>query len=226
MTSRLLSLSATVALAGAVRADDLPAPRPEKKHLAALCRQLRAPDVKKQVGAARDVERLGPLAGAAVPDLLAALQTPSAKLRLAILSALSAVGPGADDAAAAAAVSRLRPLMRDRKEDEQIRAFAVEALGGLGDRARGVERAAQETETGADCAWGAAVVARKRVAPRSKQVVPPCARITPCLPIIPKKPCSWLFWWWVRSVASPGFSWDFEQRPVQNPSEFGPWQRS
>src|SRR5262249_53642002 len=31
--------------------------------------------------------------------------------------------------------------------------------------------------------------------------------------------------WWVRTVANPRFSWVFEQRPVQNPSEFGTWQR-
>jgi hypothetical protein len=31
--------------------------------------------------------------------------------------------------------------------------------------------------------------------------------------------------WWVRTVANPRFSWVVEQRPVQNPSEFGTWQR-
>jgi len=97
--------------------------------VAALARELDAPDVSARIEACQALARLGVKAEAAVPQLVRALQADSVELQRAAALALAEMGEGA-----AAAVPALTANLKS--SDALVRSYAAHALGELGPAAR------------------------------------------------------------------------------------------
>jgi HEAT repeat protein len=91
---------------------------------------LTDPDLDVRLAAIAALERLGPAAKAAVPDLRRTIGSSDAELRVAAIRALASIG----GAAASTAVPELIDAMGDA--DGRVRQIAAQVLGKLGPEAR------------------------------------------------------------------------------------------
>ncbi len=91
-----------------------------------MLRELIRANGREQKSAAQAVARMGPHGAAAVPDIIAALETEQPASAYELLKALEAIGPDA-----AAAVPVLRRLVQS-DDNGQVRGFALQTLVPLG----------------------------------------------------------------------------------------------